>query len=943
MSARRRDETETETQPLLGPSGSRKWRRRAAAAAAWAVPATAEQRAAVGKAVAAYAAAALFAFVPGLRELLGDPEYMAPHLVTNATIWFHAAKTRSGLIEDGLVGALWAGVTSAVTHVALGVAEALHRAYGGPAPGDGGAGVAPLAVQSKAASLGVFVFGYSWCLALFKANSGRPSVATATAIANVVLYLVMLREAPVVNYRAAAAAAAASRGQWPTEDDLAETVGKKAEHVLVAVLAGMAVSLAVGLALRPTTAAAALRRELAAALASLRAALPQPGAGPAAGAPEAALHAHRRQMQAVRRHLAAAALDPLAWHVWARRRRLAALADALAALGLRLAGIGAALEQLHAVGCAGGAALELRRIRAAAARFGAGCDAALAAVAAMVDGALDPAGRSAGSDDEDAAAVRADLAAAAQAFRAECAAAPAGAPRDGPVAEPLLAVRFYAFGLRELGGELDALVAQAAAASRAPPAVGAAVRRLAARGALAALARRAARGAWRGLRALCDTGATADLDARHEARGSLHAPRPRGAAQRARHRAWRALMWARRPNVKFATKYALLVTLLALPWYWSVDAYRELRRERLDWAVISAAAIMVPTVGGTALVSVYRVLGTCAGGLAAYAVYAADGRPSLPTYLMLVAVAAPLFHVMLHGRYPKIGQFGLLTFGVVLINKLIAREDRDESAAALAVRRTAAVALGVLAGMAVTMYVWPFEARVRLRHALSCWLLNAGQLYAVLWRPLWADAATPPPSDSRDRLSAEQDCLDAERCLQDALLEIRALLADTLNEPRLKGAFPAATYRHVVDACQRMLDTMAAARWLMLQPPAGPASNNSSNSDLLGRAAAERANRDALVGLTMYVLASALVLKTPLPALLPPVAVAQHRVAAAMRDILDPPSPPSSSLGDDARLRYVFYYEQVMLARHLVSELAAMQALMRDLYGSTGPADALSW
>ncbi|KAJ2789202.1 hypothetical protein H4R21_006803, partial [Coemansia helicoidea] len=257
-------EGSSETARLLGPAADStrqtprhvvdRWAAAGRTVAGWVLPATDAQRVAVFKAVLAYAAAALFAFVPALRDLLGDPDYMSPHLVANATIWYHAAKTRSGLAEGGLVGAVWVCVTSAVTYLALFVAEWLHSRFASAPEGPAGAEVdaLPLALPSKLASLGVFICGYSWCLALFKANAGRPSVGTATAIANVVLFLVMLREAPIVNYKAAAGAASFADGgrgrlPWPGgEDGLAESVGKKAEHVLVAVLTGIAISLAVG-------------------------------------------------------------------------------------------------------------------------------------------------------------------------------------------------------------------------------------------------------------------------------------------------------------------------------------------------------------------------------------------------------------------------------------------------------------------------------------------------------------------------------------------------------------------------------------------------------------------------------------------------------------------------------------------------------------------------
>ncbi|KAJ2893354.1 hypothetical protein IWW38_002886, partial [Coemansia aciculifera] len=448
-------------------------------------------------------------------------------------------------------------------------------------------------------------------------------------------------------------------------------------------------------------------------------------------------------------------------------------------------------------------------------------------------------------------------------------------------------------------------------------------------------------------RSLLNTGATTELETRIEEAQSLHAPRPSTPGMTW---LWRRLEWLRRPNVRFATKYALLVTLLSLPCYWSMSAYVEFRRQRLDWLVISAAAIMVPTVGGSAVVSAYRILGTCGGGLAAFLVYEVGGGRAWLTYLLLVLVSVPCFHAILHGRYPKIGQFALVAFGVVLISKWVAREDQGESAGALAVRRTAAVAMGILAGMLATVYVWPFEARVRLRQALSWWLLAASQLYArrfalkekptedtllEISRPNSQREEGDEEDEEEEPLAVEATPPRVGSGLQEALLEISSLLADTLNEPRLKGRFPVEEYRRVISACQRMLDAMVAIPALPEEEEAegeGPVGVARSSDALLQRTAAEREQRDALVGLSMYVLASALVLKTPLPAVLPPVHAAQRRVAEAMRDILNENEDDDED--DSQRTRYVVYYTHVMLGWEVVHELMIIEDLLRQLYGS---------
>ncbi|KAJ1960357.1 hypothetical protein GGI12_003845, partial [Dipsacomyces acuminosporus] len=1205
-----------------------------------------------------------------------------------------------------------------------------------------------------------------WCLAFFKANTNRPSVGTATAISNVVLYLVMLREAPIVNYKAAAngdieALKALLKNDhdsgkipWPfpsDSDSLAESVGKKTEHILAALLTGMTISLLVGWFVRPTTAGQALRTQLRNTFASFREILPQllaPFVSESApsntqaklrGAKpdelKEALRAHRQRLQQLKKQLAAVKLEPAEWHVWAKRKKLGALVACLDGLSLHLSSMSSGLE-LRVIdhnsdafeGDLDAAAYSaiIQRIREPVVQLGRMCDKTLMAIQDMVDGALDrdqqqasqqyilyaegicECGEHSPAEDRSAAGapgesqlcdachrptdydpvtrkimrLRVEMVDAIQAFHddyddavndlANVPLTPQVRKLAGPVLdspsnwqpplppvslssssdtrnmprnpsssstteEQLFIVYFFVFSMREFVDELFGILPQVAAVCRPTRPFRHSLRRSLQPKKILHRLRSFSSWVTGHFWALWDTGATTELETRYEVAQftdprSLHAPRPATRVQRLTQAIWRACMWARRLNVKFATKYALLITLLSLPCYWSMDEYLEFRRQRLEWMVISAAAIMVPTVGGSALVSVYRILGTCAGGLAAFLVYEIGRDAPLLAYVLLVLFSIPCFHMMLNSKYPKIGQFALMTFGV----------DQSDGIGELAIRRTASVALGVFAGMVVTMYVWPFEARVRVRQALSWWLLTGSLLYDQLWSSLWHSYISPgavspqpaeAPADADDRpsklsgndtnassewhaLTTVRDYLDNELQLQSSLMEIASLLSDTQNEPRLKGPFPMATYQRILNACQRLLDAMVAARWVTLpvpmvvasrldefpqqqpqqskqqqthpptrlpensllfagtsSPPNGssgnlvnefelsagsqhaahvsirvsgengdpvaideqlvnikhaldrcswshkrrdsdgssqqgvglaenndttktsdaesdsqsistdtsvlesgntteeeegrllldlpigiastvmlereqheldslllhqhsrpysPNSKSVSRSDidhlasantaalnrdvycgddddsdyggdsndggtnqngrfgrwnrdieldvsqqirqkveeeLLASTKVEREQRDALVSLTMYVLASALILKTPLPAVLPPIHTAQRRVAESMRHILDPTttaanhiagldanSSESGSVNSEeeqdeyartvqrsvARIKYVFYYTQVMLGWEIVQELTIIGGLMRDLYGSYGPFSAPS-
>lgn len=958
---------------------------------------------------------------------------MSPHLVTNAAIWFHAAKTRAGLVEGGLVGVLWVTITSLVSYLALFVGGWLHQRFSDE--------VEPLAWQSKVVSLGVFVFGYSWLLAFFKANANRASVGTATSISNVSFYLVMLREAPIVNYRQSDNTPL----PWPDWEDLSESVGKKAQHVFVAVLLGMFISLMVGWVVRPTTASDGLRRQLSRTLSSFRNLLPQllepivseqqrlpdnTGQKLHGAKPEElkeSLRVHRQRLQDLKRELSACGLEPLEWSVWARRHQLKDLVVCLDGLSLHLSGMTSALE-LRVIDHNSDAYrgdldtatyMEvIGRIRGPVVRLGKVCDGALEKIQGMVETALDPKSTAKGTSDW-MKELRRDMEQAIDLFHQQYDLAVGELPdlneySSKTTEEQLFVVYFFVFSLREFVDELYDILPQVAAVCRPPP--------TRAQSIIQCIREPRLQWASKHFWSLWDTGATTELESRHEVSQfadprSLHAAKHDGRWwQRAARSLWLVLMWMRRLNVRFATKYALLVTLLSMPCYWDLETYREFHRWRLDWMVVSAAAIMVPTVGGSTLVSIYRILGTFAGGLAAFLVYELTHQTPWLTYLLLVLFSVPCFHIILNGRYPKIGQFGLIAFGVVLINKWVAREDQEETIGMLAIKRTLSVALGIAAGMVVTIYVWPYEARVRVRQALSWWILTSSLLFKQLWSSLWDVCLqqTAQDADEWQAVRTVREYLDSEIQLQSSLLEIRVLLADTLNEPRLKGPFPVDSYRRIINACQRMLDAMVAARWVMLPIPmvvatrmhrypqvqnavsgesferqvagvqralelcAGdtPDDGNTTDeeegrvlldlplglastvllersesdaniaesaseesirgiveSDLLRRTHGEREQRDQLISISMYVLASALVLKTPLPSVvLPPIHNAQRQVARAMRRVLE--SPLMSDDRAVARIRFVFYYMQVMLGWEIIHELNIMGGLMRDLYGS---------
>lgn len=136
--------------------------------------------------------------------------------------------------------------------------------------------------------------------------------------------------------------------------------------------------------------------------------------------------------------------------------------------------------------------------------------------------------------------------------------------------------------------------------------------------------------------------------------------------------------------------------------------------------------------------------------------------------------------------------------------------------------------------------------------------------------------------------------------LQLSLIKLSGLLAATAHEPRLKGPFPVAEYRIILTSCQTILDLLTSIQHVTTRE----AWYSSVRRDFVVPVNRERREmvRRALfwvvqiilftllqqvgnVILYFSLLASALTLKTPLPAFLPPAAEAQAQLEKKLRDL----------------------------------------------------------
>ncbi|KAI8355698.1 Fusaric acid resistance protein-like-domain-containing protein [Blakeslea trispora] len=439
---------------------------------------------------------------------------------------------------------------------------------------------------------------------------------------------------------------------------------------------------------------------------------------------------------------------------------------------------------------------------------------------------------------------------------------------------------------------------------------------------------------------------------------TLHTPTPKTKWRRFFIRIWRLFSLFKLQKIRYAFKAMVAAILLATPAFvsYSQDWFRTYR---MEWALITLMVVMTPTVGGTNLVAVYRIFSTALGCYMAMIFYMLFPGNMYVLIVLTWLFSIPNFYLILYNKHGKFGQFTLLAYNLVMLNKYNDRETNDVEVWLLANQRCFAILVGVVFGLIATAYVWPYEARVELRKGLSDFLLRLAWLYQKLvsiyidypvknrtqangqrelqQRTINIMEVGPNASETQllafeaQRRLATQSFMDLELGLQRSLLDLQSLLSQTPNEPRLKGPFPIDTYRTMLTSCQNIVDRFLSMRTVMLKDTW----QNKVEHDFMIPVASERKEMVGNVLLYFYLLASALRLKTPMPPYFPP---ARKAWKALLQQLFEMPIAKSEKLLEKNDV-YMFYYAYVTLMEDIIRELDKLGENMTSLFGSLVPPD----
>ncbi|TPX58693.1 hypothetical protein PhCBS80983_g02942 [Powellomyces hirtus] len=386
------------------------------------------------------------------------------------------------------------------------------------------------------------------------------------------------------------------------------------------------------------------------------------------------------------------------------------------------------------------------------------------------------------------------------------------------------------------------------------------------------------------------------------------------------HRLWSALASLKDFEARFAFKTAITVTLLSLPAF--LDVTQNFFQEyRMHWSLSTFIVVMTPSVGGTNAAGVWRLFGTVAGaGMAVLSSVLFPGSP-IGLFCMAALVCVPCMHIFLNTEYPMLGQISLITFTIIIFNDFSGALDpttgEQYSIFEIAFRRGVSVTVGVVMGMFVSWYIWPFTARKALRLGLSGVIFDIGLLYSRLVG-LFDSAKEPTRQDMHEFLEDELE-------LRLSLARLRILLEDTAHEPRLRGPFPTDSYARLIDGCSHILNKLISMR-------SGMTVNGFARirADFVTPVQPQRQKMIGTMLLYFYLISGALILRYPLPPQLPDAREARLNLIEAIRSL---PVIQPREVGSQKDPAYIYYYAYVMGMDDIVRELEGLGSICIDLFG----------
>ncbi|KAF2747172.1 hypothetical protein M011DRAFT_468061 [Sporormia fimetaria CBS 119925] len=287
--------------------------------------------------------------------------------------------------------------------------------------------------------------------------------------------------------------------------------------------------------------------------------------------------------------------------------------------------------------------------------------------------------------------------------------------------------------------------------------------------------------------------------------------------RRLTYQMWVALRIFRRDDVKYAIKVGFGAVLYAM-WSFFPSTRQFYSHWRGEWGLLSYMLVCSMTIGASNTTGFHRFFGTCLG--AVYAIVAWIAANDIPWLLGLFGwlVSLQCFYIIVGQGKGPMGRFIMLTYNLSALYaySLSVKDEEDDDDEGgispeiwgIVLHRVVAVMTGCIWGIIVTRVIYPISARRRVKKGLSLMWLKMG----LIWKrgPLRTALANP---DSVAGFMTRHEELELRRFWT----YLDTMRASATYEFELRGPFPDQSFKLILEATERILDSFHAMNVIVLK------------------------------------------------------------------------------------------------------------------------------
>ncbi|KAI8645988.1 hypothetical protein BD408DRAFT_399901 [Parasitella parasitica] len=382
--------------------------------------------------------------------------------------------------------------------------------------------------------------------------------------------------------------------------------------------------------------------------------------------------------------------------------------------------------------------------------------------------------------------------------------------------------------------------------------------------------------------------------------------------------------WLTDTTTFFAFKTAVGVVMLAVPAFRPQDHawYMDWRGQ---WAMITLVLWMFPMTGAFIFGLIDRVVGSVVGAVLGIVIWEMCRGNPYGVAVVCFVVFLPLYHVFFF--VPKYRVAALMSTVTMLLvvsyeySYIVQGLTTYDKVYTVAGKRLLLVIIGIAASGILMAIPFPPMGRVELRKKISCTIRDIGKCFGILC----AGAVSPTGQRAGPHVVRAFEALALE--LRRQVADEQTLLQHAAYEPPLRGYFPAASYKTLVEKMDNMSDLVTNMGYALRQ--VHPEWRKSIGSILMK----ERKEYLSSILTSLKLVSTTLAAKSSLPPyMISPVESRQRFVNLLEKKIMIEPK-------DLANPSFPSYSAYLMNSLVFVDELQTVLTVTEDLVGIEDPED----